>query len=73
MPEPIQPHFYNSLTNRQEPFEPLEPAGTDGVRPVSMYNCGPTVYDFAHIGNFKTFVFADILRRTLELLGYRVT
>jgi cysteinyl-tRNA synthetase len=37
-----------------------------------MYNCGPTVYDFAHIGNFKTFLFADVLRRFLELVGYEV-
>ncbi|MEM1209741.1 MAG: cysteine--tRNA ligase [Planctomycetota bacterium] len=73
MPEPIQPRFYNSLTHRPELFEPVEPTGPDGSRPVSMYNCGPTVYDFAHIGNFKTFVFADVLRRTLELLGYDVT
>ena len=58
--------FYNSLTNQLEPFESLEP----GV--VRMYSCGPTVYDFAHIGNFRTFLFGDILRRFLELAGYRV-
>jgi len=67
MPESIRPSFYNSLTHREEPFEPIDPDG-----PVTMYNCGPTVYDFAHIGNFKTFVFADVLRRSLELMGYDV-
>lgn len=58
--------FYNTLTNRIEPFEPVEPGK------VSMYNCGPTVYDFAHIGNFKSFLFSDVLRRFLELAGYDV-
>ncbi len=58
--------FYNTLTHRIEPFEPLNPPR------VAMYNCGPTVYDFAHIGNFKTFLFADVLRRFLELVGYDV-
>ncbi|MEM6392587.1 MAG: cysteine--tRNA ligase [Planctomycetota bacterium] len=62
----IQPQFYNTLTNRVEPLVPIEPGR------VTMYNCGPTVYDFAHIGNFKTFLFADVLRRTLELLGFDV-
>ena len=58
--------FYNALTRTQDVFEPIE-AGR-----VSMYNCGPTVYDFAHIGNFKTFLFADVLRRFLEAVGYDV-
>ncbi|MBB6430915.1 cysteine--tRNA ligase [Algisphaera agarilytica] len=58
--------FYNTLTHQIEPFTPLE------ADRVSMYNCGPTVYDFAHIGNFKTFLFADVLRRFLELVGYDV-
>jgi len=58
--------FYNSLTHQLEDFQPIEP----GV--VRMYNCGPTVYDYAHIGNFRAFVFADVLRRFLELSGYRV-
>jgi cysteinyl-tRNA synthetase len=63
--------FYNTLTHRVESFEPIEADPAGGGR-VSMYNCGPTVYDFAHIGNFKTFLFADVLRRTLELCGYEV-
>ena len=58
--------FYNTLTNRTEIFEPLDPPH------VAMYTCGPTVYDFAHIGNFKSFLFSDLLRRFLELAGYRV-
>jgi len=58
--------FYNTLTNSVDPFEPLEP----GV--VRMYSCGPTVYDYAHIGNFRSFLFADLLRRSLELTGLEV-
>lgn len=58
--------FYNSLTHQIEPFEPLEPPK------VRMYSCGPTVYDFAHIGNFRSFLFGDVLRRTLELFGHDV-
>jgi len=58
--------FYNTLTHEEQTFAPLEP----GV--VRMYNCGPTVYDYAHIGNFRAFVFADLLRRFLESRGYRV-
>ncbi|MEM1356062.1 MAG: cysteine--tRNA ligase [Planctomycetota bacterium] len=58
--------FYNTLTHRGERFVPIDPPR------VYMYNCGPTVYDYAHIGNFKTFLFADVLRRFLELVGYDV-
>ncbi len=58
--------FYNSLTNQLEEFKSIE-AGR-----VSMYSCGPTVYDFAHIGNFRSFLFGDVLRRFLELAGYSV-
>ncbi|MDE3137146.1 MAG: cysteine--tRNA ligase [Acidobacteriota bacterium] len=58
--------FQNTLSGRKEPFEPLH-AGE-----VRMYTCGPTVYDFAHIGNFRTFVFQDVLRRFLRSRGYRV-
>ncbi len=59
--------FYNTLTRRVEEFEPLE-AGR-----VRMYTCGPTVHDHTHIGNFRTFVWEDLLRRSLEHLGYEVT
>jgi cysteinyl-tRNA synthetase len=58
--------FHDTLTDR---LEPLKPVHKDEVR---IYTCGPTVYDFAHIGNFRTFVFQDILRRFLRSAGYRV-
>lgn len=58
--------FHNTLSGQTEPFVPLE-AGV-----VRTYTCGPTVYDFAHIGNFRTFVFQDVLRRYLKSKGYRV-
>ena len=58
--------FYNTLTNQLEDFTPIDPPI------VRMYNCGPTVYDFAHIGNFRAFVFADLLRRFLEFTGHEV-
>ncbi len=58
--------FHNTLTKRKEAFRSL----TKGK--VSMYNCGPTVYDYAHIGNFRAYVFADVLRRYLEHSGYKV-
>ena len=58
--------FYNSLTNQLEKFTPCEPGK------VRMYSCGPTVYDFAHIGNFRSFLFGDLLRRFLELTGHDV-
>jgi cysteinyl-tRNA synthetase len=56
--------FYNTLTLDVQPFVP-----TDG-KTVRMYTCGPTVYDFAHIGNFRTFVFFDLLRRWLRASGF---
>ncbi|MSO20627.1 MAG: cysteine--tRNA ligase [Acidobacteria bacterium] len=56
--------FYNTLTARTEDFVPLE------NRKVRMYICGPTVYGFAHIGNFRTFLFGDILRRHIRHSGY---
>jgi len=58
--------LYNTLTRNKEEFVPLE------KHTVRMYNCGPTVYTFAHIGNFRSFIFADILRRYLEYRGYTV-
>ncbi|MDP6540436.1 MAG: cysteine--tRNA ligase [Planctomycetota bacterium] len=57
---------HNSLSGQKEPFEPLEPGR------VRMYNCGPTVYGRAHIGNFRAYLFADTLRRWLEHLGLEV-
>ncbi|MEI7533442.1 MAG: cysteine--tRNA ligase [Verrucomicrobiae bacterium] len=60
--------LFNTLTRSVQEFAPLDPAG----KKVGMYCCGPTVYDFAHIGNWRTFVFADLVRRTLEFSGYDV-
>ena len=63
----IRLSFYNTLTRRQEQFESLEEGH------ARFYTCGPTVYNFSHIGNLRTFLFEDILRRTLKLFGWRVT
>ncbi len=58
--------LHNTLTGREEEFRPSE----EGI--VRIYTCGPTVYDFAHIGNFRTFVFQDILTRYLRYRGYKL-
>jgi cysteinyl-tRNA synthetase len=58
--------LYNTLTREKEAFEPLEEGR------VRMYTCGPTVYDRAHIGNFRTFAWEDLLRRYLDWKGYDV-
>src|SRR5213078_1657960 len=58
--------LFNTLSGRIEQFQPL----TDNQ--VRMYACGPTVYDYGHIGNFRTFVAVDVLRRYLKYLGYEV-
>lgn len=60
--------LFNTLTRSVQEFVPLDPAG----QKVGMYSCGPTVYDFAHIGNWRTFVFGDLVRRYLEFKGYAV-
>jgi|ETN07SMinimDraft_1059922.scaffolds.fasta_scaffold02649_6 cysteinyl-tRNA synthetase len=59
--------FYNTLKRKKEIFRPI----VDGE--VGLYTCGPTVYDYAHIGNFRTFLFEDLLKRWLLHLGYDVT
>ncbi len=58
--------FYNTLTNVEQTFAPLEPPD------VRIYSCGPTVYDFSHVGNFRSFLFADLLNRFLTAAGYNV-
>jgi cysteinyl-tRNA synthetase len=58
--------FYNTLTQRVEEFQPLHD------NEVRMYTCGPTVYNYAHIGNLRTFTFEDILRRWLQVRGYKL-
>lgn len=59
--------LYNSFTRQKEEFTPI----TAGE--VRLYTCGPTVYDYAHIGNLRTFLFEDLLKRTLEYNGFKVT
>ena len=58
--------FYNTLTRKKEIFKPINKGK------VSLYTCGPTVYNRAHIGNFRTFIFEDVLKRVLQLVGYNV-
>lgn len=58
--------LFNTLTRRVEPFQPIAPPR------VTLYSCGPTVYNFAHVGNFRTFLFVDLLRRWLDASGYEV-
>ncbi|HPN81768.1 MAG TPA: cysteine--tRNA ligase, partial [Spirochaetota bacterium] len=59
--------LYNTMTRRVEEFSPLVPGK------VTMYTCGPTVYDYAHIGNFRAYIFEDLLHRVLRFAGYDVT
>src|SRR3954467_3324530 len=65
MPHPL--HLYDNYTRTLRRFEPLDRASE-----VGLYTCGPTVYDYQHIGNYRTFLFEDTLRRVLEWNGYRV-
>lgn len=58
--------FYNTLTRTKEEFQPIE------QNKVRMYSCGPTVYNYAHIGNFRTYIFMDTLRRVLKYNGYEL-
>ena len=60
-------NLYNTLTRNTEPFKPREDMK------VKMYTCGPSTYQRAHIGNYRTFLFEDVLHRYLEYLGYKVT
>lgn len=65
MPSPL--YLHNTMTRRKEEFIPLQ-----GDRTVKMFSCGPSIYAFPHVGNYRTFLFEDILQRYLEYLGYRV-
>ena len=58
--------FYNTLTRTKEKFFPID------KNEVRMYSCGPTVYNYTHIGNLRAFVFSDILRRILHYEGLKV-
>jgi cysteinyl-tRNA synthetase len=64
---PLPLFLMNTFGRQVEEFQPLEPGR------VKMYTCGPTVYSYAHVGNFRAYIFADILRRTLQYNGYAVT
>ncbi|HXX48741.1 MAG TPA: cysteine--tRNA ligase, partial [Myxococcota bacterium] len=58
--------LYNTMTRAKEPFAPLEPGR------VRIYSCGPTVYSRQHLGNLRTYLFLDLLNRTLRYFGYPV-
>lgn len=58
--------LYNTLKKKEQNFKPAKKEF------VSLYSCGPTVYNYAHIGNFRTYTFNDLLKRSLEFLGYKV-
>lgn len=58
--------FFNTLSGKIEPFSPIVPGE------VKLYTCGPTVYDYAHIGNFRAYIFEDLLKRYLTFMGYKV-
>src|SRR6476646_8454294 len=60
--------FFNTYSRQIEQFEPRDPA----IPTVGLYTCGPTVYSRAHIGNFRAYIFEDLLQRHLELRGYKV-
>ena len=60
--------FFNTYSREIEEFEPRDPA----ERKIGIYTCGPTVYSRAHIGNFRAYIFEDLLQRHLELRGYKV-
>ncbi|PYK74977.1 MAG: cysteine--tRNA ligase, partial [Verrucomicrobia bacterium] len=60
--------FFNTYSRELEEFEPRDPA----ARTIGIYTCGPTVYSRAHIGNFRAYIFEDLLQRHLELRGYKV-
>src|SRR6476660_4142453 len=60
--------FFNTYSRKLEEFEPLDPAACT----IKIYTCGPTVYSRAHIGNFRAYIFEDLLQRHLELCGFKV-
>jgi cysteinyl-tRNA synthetase len=64
--------LYDTYTRSVRDFTPLQPGEAGQAPVVGLYTCGPTVYDFAHIGNLRTYIFEDILRRVLTFNGYNV-
>ncbi|PLK25607.1 cysteine--tRNA ligase [Novosphingobium sp. TH158] len=67
MTDPAPLRLFNSLTRQVEPFQPVHPGE------ARVYSCGPTVYNYPHIGNMRAYVFADVLGRTLSFKGYKLT
>lgn len=63
----VELKLFNTLTRIKEPLKTVAPGA------VRMYTCGPTVYNFAHIGNFRTYMFEDLLRRTIQFFGFTIT
>lgn len=59
-------HLYNTLSREKEEFVPID------AKEVRMYTCGPTVYDHAHIGNLRAYIFSDLVQKSLEYFGYKV-
>ena len=67
-------NLFNSLTRQLEPFRPVHPGeAPDFIAEARVYTCGPTVYNYPHIGNMRAYVFADVLGRTLSFKGYKLT
>ncbi len=66
--EKVNLYLYNTLTRQKDLFQPIDKKG----KKVGMYVCGPTVYSYQHIGNLRTYIFSDILRKTLEFNKYKV-
>jgi cysteinyl-tRNA synthetase len=62
----VEVKFYNSLSGQKEVFQPMDPSK------VKIYSCGPTVYNYSHIGNLRSYMFVDVLRRSLKLFGYQL-
>ena len=67
MPQTLNLQLFNSLTRQIEPFTPVHPGE------ARVYTCGPTVYNYPHIGNMRAYVFADVLGRTLTYAGYKLS
>lgn len=65
-------HLFDTYTRSLRKFEPLYGEDSAHTSQVGLYTCGPTVYDYAHLGNLRTYIFEDLLRRILEFNGYRV-
>lgn len=66
-PSTVPLRLYNTLTRQKEVLTPLQ------NKHVTLYTCGPTVYNYAHIGNYRTYTFEDLLRRAIQFFGYQVT